>query len=155
MSNSHAHHITPLKVYFAVAAALLLFTAITVIVAQFDFGQWNMVVAMAVAGFKATLVALFFMHLYYDDKMYMIVFVSSLLFLAIFIIFTMYDTETRGRIYSQQDGPIQAEAIIYRTDVKAPAAHDAADSTAAEEIDTTGAVDASEAEEDEEDWGFE
>lgn len=153
MSNAHAHHITPLKVYYAVATALLMFTAITVIVAQFDFGQWNMVVAMAVAGVKATLVALFFMHLYYDNKMYMIVFVSSLLFLAIFIILTMYDTENRGEIYPQQDGPIQAEAIIYRR--AATAAHVATDSAAAEEIDTTGAVDASEAEEDEEEWGVE
>lgn len=155
MSNAHVHHITPLKIYYAVAAALLIFTAITVVVAQFDFGQWNMVVAMAVAAFKATLVALFFMHLYWDNKMYMIVFVSSLLFLAIFIILTMYDTETRGTIYPLKEGPIQAEAIIYRNDASAPAAHDDEDSTAAEETDTSGAVDASDAEDDEEDWDVE
>lgn len=156
MSDAHAHHITPLKIYYSVAAALLLFTSITVIVAQFDFGPWNMVVAMAVAGFKALLVALFFMHLYYDNKLYMIVFCSSLLFLAIFIILTMYDTETRGRIYHQKEHPIQAEAIIYRTTTPTtPMALHAADSSALEDIDTTGAVDASDAEDDDEEWGVE
>ena len=54
------------KVYAATLAALLAFTAITVFVAQFDFGSVNVVVALTVATIKATLVALIFMHLRWD-----------------------------------------------------------------------------------------
>ncbi|MFQ5608289.1 MAG: hypothetical protein ACE5GA_10105, partial [Candidatus Zixiibacteriota bacterium] len=117
---------------------------------------WNMVVAMFVAALKATLVALFFMHLFYDNKIYMIIFISSLLFLAIFIIFTMYDTERRDSVHLQASSPIQAEAIIYRPQPGAAGAGGPADSASTgEKTDTTGAVDASEDQEDSEDWEFE
>ena len=60
-------HIIPLRIYCYVLGALVVLTAVTVAVAQFDFGNWNLVVAMAVASVKATLVALFFMHLKYEN----------------------------------------------------------------------------------------
>ena len=46
---------------------LLVLTVVTVGVAQFDFGNWNIIVAMFVASIKAALVAMFFMHLKYED----------------------------------------------------------------------------------------
>ena len=59
-------HVQPLRVYWATFTALVVFTVITVAVAQVDLGMMNMVVAMLVASFKAMLVALFFMHLKYE-----------------------------------------------------------------------------------------
>ncbi|MFQ5606751.1 MAG: cytochrome C oxidase subunit IV family protein [Candidatus Zixiibacteriota bacterium] len=106
-------HITPRRIYYLVAFALLVLTATTVWVANLEFGHWNTVVAMGVAVLKATLVALFFMHLLYDNKLYMVVFVSALLFLAVFIVFTMLDTQARGGTYAQTRDPIRAHAIIY------------------------------------------
>jgi cytochrome c oxidase subunit 4 len=50
-----------------VLAILLVLTVITVAIAQFDFGNLNLVVAMVVASVKAALVALFFMHLKYEN----------------------------------------------------------------------------------------
>jgi cytochrome c oxidase subunit IV len=111
--QDHEHHILPFSVYYGVAGALFVFTIITVWVAQFDFGGMNVIVAMAVAAVKASLVALFFMHLKYDNKIYASFFVGSLVFLATFIAFTMFDTETRGRVYDELVAPINERAIIY------------------------------------------
>jgi cytochrome c oxidase subunit 4 len=85
-------------VYLGVWIALLVGTVITVAVSYFDFGSFNMVVAMVVATAKAALVALFFMHLYYDEKFNLVLFVASLVFVAIFFTFTSADMFTRGWI---------------------------------------------------------
>ena len=135
------HHIIPLKVYLLVGFTLIVFTAITVWVSFFDFGAWNMVVAMVIAAFKATLVVLFFMHLLYDHKMYAIVFLTSLVFLATFVVITMFDTLGRDRIYAIQAQPIEAHAIIYRKNT-APtesdsSAHSAETESSAEEAESS------------------
>lgn len=68
-TEDHSHelgHIVPFQTYIKVLGTLLFLTFITVLVAQFDFGNWNIVVAMLVASVKALLVALFFMHLKFE-----------------------------------------------------------------------------------------
>lgn len=98
-SQDHQPHVLPLKWYFGVFAALIVFTGITVAVSYVDLGEAvNLFIALAVATCKAAMVALVFMHLLWDSKFNAVVFVSSLIFLAIFIAFTMFDTETRGRL---------------------------------------------------------
>lgn len=111
---SPSKHITPLRVYLGVFAALLVLTAITVGVAQINFGPWNLVVALTVASIKAVLVAFIFMHLFYDNKIYFIVFSAALAFLTVFIILTMFDTMRRDAIYIEKSRPIQEKARIYQ-----------------------------------------
>ena len=79
-------------------AALVVLTAFTVIVSRFDFGSANTIVAMLVATVKATLVALFFMHLLYDDKFNLVILLTSLLFVAIFFSPVLIDLGSRGMI---------------------------------------------------------
>lgn len=107
------NHILPLSTYLIIGSILLGLTIITVIVAQFDFGRWNIFIALAIASCKAILVALYFMHLKYDNKIYMVIFVSSIAFLAIFITFTMMDTLYRGEINEIRNKPVNQYAIIY------------------------------------------
>jgi len=100
-SHDHGHdepHVLPLSVYFGVWGALVVLTAFTVIVSRFDFGSANTVVAMIVATIKATLVALFFMHLLYDNKLNMVILMASFLFVAVFFTPTLIDLGTRGLI---------------------------------------------------------
>jgi cytochrome c oxidase subunit 4 len=97
-----------------VFAALIVLTAVTVWISHFHFGAYNLVVAMGVAAIKASLVALFFMHLKYDNKLYMTIFLSAIAFLAIFIVLTMFDNLTRGRIDEEKVHPINPNAVIYR-----------------------------------------
>jgi cytochrome c oxidase subunit 4 len=110
----YSHHILPLKVYVGVAGALFVLTVVTVVAAWFDFGSFNLFIALLIATVKSTLVALYFMHLKYDNKLYLTLLVMSLVFLAIFIGITMLDTLFRGEIDAAREGPINKEAIIYK-----------------------------------------
>lgn len=89
-------HIVPLKVYYAVFAALMVLTVITVLVAFFDFGVLNDVVAMAIAGSKALLVILYFMHVRYGNRLTWIFASAGFVFLAILLAFTLSDYLSRG-----------------------------------------------------------
>jgi cytochrome c oxidase subunit 4 len=93
----HHPHVLPLSIYFAVFGALIVFTGITVAVSYVDFGAANLVIAVAVATMKASMVSMIFMHLWWDKKFNAVAFLSSLVFLGVFIGLTMVDTETRGR----------------------------------------------------------
>ena len=69
--HSELGHILPFKVYLKVFISLLVLTVITVVNAKvkfFDFGgNINLIIAMFVASIKAGIVALFFMHLKYEN----------------------------------------------------------------------------------------
>ena len=60
--TEHAEHGGP-KLYTRNLIVLLILTAITVGASYVDFGAANVVIALFIASIKATLVALFFMHL--------------------------------------------------------------------------------------------
>lgn len=92
------HNVTGPKTYGAVLLALLVLTVITVQASYIDFGPWNTVVALLIASIKGSLVALFFMHLRHD-KFNAVIFVGGLLFLAIFLIWTLFDISTRVPVY--------------------------------------------------------
>lgn len=89
------HHVSSPAMFMSVLLALLFLTFITVAVAQFDFGSANMLIAMAIASLKASLVIAFFMHLKYDTAINKLVFLSSFLFLSLLFIFTLGDLFTR------------------------------------------------------------
>jgi len=96
-SPDHVPHVTPLPVYLKTFGALVILTFVTVGVSYIDLGTTvNLIIAVAIATIKATTVAAFFMHLASDHKFHSVVFGSSLVFLAIFISFTMFDTTARG-----------------------------------------------------------
>lgn len=111
--EAHKEHVLPLSLYLTVGSILLLLTATTVIVAQIHFGPYNLLIAMLIAAIKASLVALFFMHLKYDNKIYATIFVLSILFLATFVTLTMFDTMRRGDVDPEKAGPIDKNAVIY------------------------------------------
>jgi cytochrome c oxidase subunit 4 len=85
-------HVVPFKILFAVFAALTCLTLITVAASYVDFGEFNLIVALAIAVIKASLVVLFFMHLRWDRPFNAIVFVGCLIFVAIFLGFALIDT---------------------------------------------------------------
>ncbi len=115
MNTSHsAHHIIPIKTYLGVFAALLVLTGVTVGVSYIDLGGYNVVVALLVAGVKASLVAMFFMHLLYDSKLNLIIFLTSIAFLVIFITFTLFDTMRRDDIYDIKSRVINPQGVIYK-----------------------------------------
>jgi len=91
-----SQHTVSTRIYFAVFAALLVLTALTVGAALVDLGQLNTPVALAIAVTKALLVILFFMHVRYSTQLTWLVVGSGFVWLAILILFTLSDLLTRG-----------------------------------------------------------
>ena len=91
-SNLPLAHVVDIRVMLAVFAALTVLTAITVTVSYFDFGALNLFVAMSVATIKAALVALYFMHLRYDNAFYAFILLVAVAFLGLFLSITMFDS---------------------------------------------------------------
>ena len=89
------HHVSSSAMFFNVLVTLLILTGITVAASRVDFGAANMMIAMAIACVKASLVMAFFMHLKWDTAINKIIFLSSFLFLSLLFIFTLADHATR------------------------------------------------------------
>jgi cytochrome c oxidase subunit IV len=88
---------SPLPTYFAVFMALLIGTGLTVYAASLDLGPFNAPVALTIASIKATLVALFFMHIKgASEKLTKLVVISALFFLLLLLGLTMTDYATRA-----------------------------------------------------------
>ena len=87
-------HVVPFWLLFVVWVALMVLTYITVTAAYIDLGNWNLIIAMVIATTKASLVVLFFMHLRWDTQLNALIFITSLVFVTIFIIFALIDTSS-------------------------------------------------------------
>jgi cytochrome c oxidase subunit 4 len=88
-------HIVPLRIYFLVFAGLMVGTALTVWAARVDLGPMNIVVALAIAGVKAALVVLYFMHMRYSHRLNWIFAGAAVLWLMLLIGVTMADVLAR------------------------------------------------------------
>jgi len=89
-------HVSPLSTYFSIFGALMVLSALTVGAAFVNLGAFNPIVALAIAGLKATLVVLFFMHVKYSSRLTKLTVVLSLFFVAILFAETLMDYATRG-----------------------------------------------------------
>lgn len=82
--------------YYVVWIALLVLTAITVIVGRVHLEHGlGLVVALVIASVKATLVALFFMHLWDHGGANRLVLVTSLVFVGLLLGLVLLDNATR------------------------------------------------------------
>lgn len=88
-------HVVPTRVYLTVFSALMVLLAITVIVAFFPLGMWNLPVAMTIAVIKGVIIVMYFMEVKYGSKLLWVFVSSSFLFLVIFMVLTMNDYATR------------------------------------------------------------
>lgn len=98
-------HISDVGIYFKVGAALLVLTGVTVGVSYIDWGSTliNVIIALAIATVKASLVILYFMHLKYEGKMvwgYGIMY--PLVLFAIMISFISLDVFKRVKVVPTQ-----------------------------------------------------
>jgi len=89
-------HIVPTRTYYLIFLTLMVCTAVTVAVAFIDLGPLNVVVAMAIAVLKATLVVLFFMHVKYSTRLTWAVVAGSVFWLGILLVMTLGDYLTRS-----------------------------------------------------------
>ena len=90
-----SEHIVPPKVYIGIFLSLMVLTAVTVAAAFVSLGPFNIVIALAIATLKATLVLLYFMHARYSPKRTQLVIISAVFWLAIMLALTMSDYASR------------------------------------------------------------
>src|SRR5437867_2503590 len=91
-------HIVPRKVYILIFLALLVLTAITIVVSFFDLGRMNAIVALTIAVVKATLVILYFMHLRYSSRLTQVVVAAGVCWWILMIALTLCAYLTRLRL---------------------------------------------------------
>lgn len=107
MADAHAHdehgddylvhaHITSIKTYILVFGSLIFLTGLTVAAYEIRLGDYNLFVAVLIAMVKSSLVGAYFMHLKYEKKFNILFFVGSLIFVGVFLAYTMNDTDHRG-----------------------------------------------------------
>jgi cytochrome c oxidase subunit IV len=91
-------HTTPLSLLVGILVALLVLTVLTVSVTSIDLGsQGNLVIAMVIATVKAGLVVTYFMHLRWDRLFHLILFLTSVLFLILFLSMSITDRSEYDR----------------------------------------------------------
>jgi cytochrome c oxidase subunit IV len=91
-------HIAPKSLYYAIFLALMVLTGVTVGVTYVDLGEMNLVIAMGIAVTKAVLVVLFFMHVWWSDRLTQMTIITAFAFFGILVAFTLADYVGRGAL---------------------------------------------------------
>ncbi|PYU58654.1 MAG: oxidase [Acidobacteria bacterium] len=104
-----SEHIVSPKIYLAIFTTLMAGTGMTVWAAFQNFGKFNIVIALAIATIKATLVVLYFMHARYSPKRTQLVIVCAVFWLAIMLSLTLADYNTR-----RHEGRLASATTCYR-----------------------------------------
>ena len=91
------HHIVPFKFNIGIWVGLILLTIMTVLVSVMGINlvAFSVVTALLIATAKALVVANYFMHLKYDNKLLKLLFGITMLLFSVFILFTAIDYITR------------------------------------------------------------
>jgi cytochrome c oxidase subunit 4 len=87
--------VTAQSTYYAIFGILIALTALTVGVATVPLGEWHTVVGLAIAGAKALLVALFFMHLLHGSRLSWVALAVGVFWLGVLMVLTLADYLTR------------------------------------------------------------
>ena len=90
-----SEHMVGVGTYVAIFLALMVLTAVTTGVAYVDLGVLNVVIMLAIAFTKATMVLLWFMHLKFASHLTWLWAFGSFVFFGILIVITLSDYLTR------------------------------------------------------------
>lgn len=112
--GEHHAHVVGTGVFLNVLVALLILTIITVAISRFDFGSGNMIMAMVVAGLKASLVMAVFMHLRWDTPINNIFFLGSFVLLSLLFLFSFADGFARDELETRHDRVAPLMPAVYQ-----------------------------------------
>ena len=86
------NHPAPIPLLIGIFLALVFLTILTLVTSNIELAQFAFGIAMIIATAKAFLVCAFFMHMWWDKGFNILFFLSSLLFVSLFIGVTLLDT---------------------------------------------------------------
>ncbi len=95
--SAHSHE-GARRTYYLIFTALIVGTALTVFAAKQDLGVFNAPVALLIGGIKATLVALFFMHVKDSSRLTKVTVLAGVFWLC--ILFVLFLTDYLSRAWS-------------------------------------------------------
>ena len=97
------------KTYLGVLAGLAIGTALTVGASYMNLGHWgNIILGLAIATIKASLVVMFFMHLKYEQRWWAGIVLFPVLLVFIIIGSNLADTGLNGK---NRDGDILSDPL--------------------------------------------
>jgi cytochrome c oxidase subunit IV len=108
----HEEHSGPMR-YVIVWVALMVLTIVTVVTGHMHLAHGALALALVIASVKGAMVALYFMHLVDHQGANRVVFVTSMVFVALLLVFTLFDIGTRFR-------PAVGNATSYSWPVETP-----------------------------------
>jgi len=109
--DSHAGgHVSPVSLYITIFLALMVLTGVTVAAAFVNLGQFNFLVAMIIACFKASLVIWYFMHVKYQSRLTKLTVATGLFFLAVLLGLMLVDYGSKG--FTPMPPPTDSESVI-------------------------------------------
>jgi len=88
-------HILSYKNLLSVLGILFILTVITILASRFDLGWLNIWIALLIASIKSSFVLLYFMHLKYENKLFIMMFLMTIFFVAVLIGFMFWDIAFR------------------------------------------------------------
>ena len=90
-AHENENHIIPDGVFIQVWIALLILTGLTVGASVYYPGRIGVAVAMIVTPLKAALILMYFMHLKYEKKVFVIMFLAAMGIFGVFLGLTFID----------------------------------------------------------------
>src|SRR5687768_9514038 len=105
-------HVSPVGLYLTIFSALMILTGVTVAAAYLNLGLFNFPVAMLIAGFKASLVVWYFMHVKYQSHLTKLTVATGLFFLSILLGMSLIDYVSRDDFSGRRPQPVGPDAVI-------------------------------------------
>ena len=102
----------PIWMLLSVFFALLLLTVATVYQSTFSLGNLEVWMSLSIATVKAGLVIAFFMHLLWDKPLNAIFFLSSIIFVALFLGFTLMDAHGYHHQIEDKDTLLESLPVV-------------------------------------------
>ena len=109
MATAHSEDRHSAIPYVAVWIVLLVLTIVTYVTGKMHLGAFALPLAMLIATTKGALVAIIFMHLSESGGTTRLVFVTSLVFVGLLIVFTWSDVATRFTPATPAGAPFGSE----------------------------------------------
>lgn len=89
------NHVLSYRNLLGILGILFILTVITILVSKIDLGWLNIWVALMVASVKSSFVLLYFMHLKYENRIFLITFIGTVFLVAVLIAFMFLDISFR------------------------------------------------------------
>ena len=103
-------HVSSTGLYLTIFFALMILTGVTVAAAYLNLGQFNFAVAMVIAGFKASLVVWYFMHVKWQSAMTKLTLATGLFFLAILLGMSLIDYSSKD--FTPMPSPVNPDSQL-------------------------------------------